>query len=174
MTKPLTKKTFVENGVTVSQTDIYKLFRDLEGKLDDEILGHSLIAGGMLLRDFVRERLVKKMPVATRAVGREKDNITMETGIRAAKNKANSRQYTNVYILGNYLNRWFESGTDERRLKRNHKKDKKHHKTYKKGESRGKIRGLHFFRETLQSDMQKVCERIMSVINKELSKIFND
>lgn len=160
--------------VEINERELFRLFDSLKDKVSSELVSKALTVGGMLLRDSAKSRLLKKMPIASRAVGREKDNITMAEGVRVSKNKTSDRASATVYILGNYLNRWFELGTDERRLKRTNKADNKHRRTYKKGENRGKITGLHFFQEAKEQDMSKVREKIIEVIEKEIGKIWDD
>lgn len=151
-----------------------KIFDTVKDKVSKELIAKALTVGGMVLRDSAKSRLLKKMPIASRAVGREKDNITMLEGVRVSKNKTSDRAAATVYILGNYLNRWFEIGTDERRLKRTNKADNNRRRTYKKGENRGKITGLHFFQEAKEQDMGKVREKIIEVLEREIGKIWND
>lgn len=162
------------NEIESNEQELFKLFEKLKDRLDRETTLKALTAGGMTLRDAAKSRLLKKMPNAVKAVGREKDNITMAEGVRVSKNKSSDRTAVTVYILGNYLNKWFELGTEQRQLKRNHKADNKHHRTYKKGENRGSITGLHFFREARESDMGKVKDIIFDVIENEIGKIWED
>lgn len=162
------------NDIESNEQELFKLFERIKDKIDKETTLKALTAGGMALRDSAKQRLYKKMPKAASAVGREKDNITMLEGVRVSKNKSSDRAAVTVYILGNYLNRWFELGTDSRTLKRNHKADQKHHRTYKKGESRGKLSPLHFFKDAREQDMGKVKDIIFKVIENEIGKIFDD
>lgn len=155
-----------------NEQEMFKLFDKLKDKISKETTQKALTAGGMALRDAARGRLLKKMPQAATAKGRER-NATMIEGIRVSKNKSSDRAAVNVYILGNYLNRWFELGTQERKLKRSLKKDDNHRK-FKKGESRGKISGLHFFQEAREADIDKVRAVIFEVIKKEIGKIFDE
>ena len=161
------------DDIQSNEKELFKLFDKIKNQLNREITLKALTAGGMALRDAARERLLKKMPQASTAKGREKD-ATMIEGVRVSKNKSSDRAAATVYILGNYLNRWFELGTDERKLKRSHKKDNNHHRKYKKGENRGKLTGLHFFKEARESDMNKVKDVIFAVIEREIGKIFDD
>lgn len=161
------------NDIESNEQELYRLFETLKDRIDKETTMKALTAGGMALRDAAKQRLLKKMPKAASAVGREKDNITMLEGVRVSKNKSSDRAAVTVYILGNYLNRWFEMGTDQRVLKRTHKADRKHHRTYKKGENRGKLSGLHFFKEAKEQDMSRVKDIIFQVIEREIGKIFD-
>ncbi len=154
-------------GVEISAKDVFKMIDRLKDKVDKDIMMTALTVGGMVLRDSARERLLKKLPKASSAVGREKDNVTMLEGIRVSKNEAGG--YVNVYILGNYLNKWFETGTDDRFLKRNHKE----HRTYKKGEYRGRLSALRFFRDSQEQDMSKVMDKIIELVDKGIDKTIN-
>lgn len=161
------------NDIEINERELYKLFDTIKDKISCESLMKALTSGGMVLRDSAKTRLLKKMPKAAKAVGREKDNITMAEGVRVSKNKASERPVVTVYILGNYLNRWFEKGTDSRQLKRNHKADRNHHRRYKKGENRGSLKALHFFADAREQDMKKVTEKIIEVVENEIGKIWD-
>ena len=165
-------------GVVVSDKDVFKMIDILKDKVSGEILMKGLAAGGILLRDSAKQRLYKKMPIASKAVGREKDNITMLEGIRV--HKVEDENAVNVYILNNFMNRWFELGTDDRHLLRGHyfahdriKREGKYRK-FKKNESRGKITALHFFRDAREQDMGKVMDKIIEVIDKQIEKVIDE
>ena len=158
-------------SVEISAKDVFKMIDTLKDKVSDEILMKALTVGGMVLRDSAKDKLLKKLPKASSAGGREKDNITMTEGIRVSKNESGG--YVNVYILGNYLNRWFESGTDDRQLKRTNKADGNHHRTYKKGENRGRLSALHFFREAREQDMSKVMDKIKDIVDRGIENVID-
>lgn len=158
-------------NVEISAKDVFRMIDKLKTEVSSDIMMKALTIGGMVLRDSAKERLLKKMPKAQSAKGREKDTTMLE-GIRVSKNESGG--YVNVYILGNYLNRWFESGTDDRQLKRTNKAISNHHRTYKKGENRGRLSALHFFRDAKEQDMSQVMDKIIEIVDRSIEKIIDE
>lgn len=149
---------------------IDKKLESLIGRKQDIIKLKALAEGGKQLRDFARQTLVKKFPKANSAKGKSKR--TMSDGIHVITDKQTKEVI--VSIMKNYLNIWFELGTENRYLKDIHPKDDTHHKTYKKGEFRGKISPLHFFRDARESHSDEVIQTIESVILEELKNEFDN
>lgn len=164
-------------GVEISYQDVLKMIDKLKSKLDKDIVLSALTVGGMLLRNATRDRLIKKLPKASTARGKEKDS-TMIEGVRVSKNEKGG--FVNVFILGNYLNSWFELGTDDRYLIRGHQFKKKEitrtgkYRQFKKKEYRGRIKPLHFFRETQESEMAAVMDKIKEVVENKLKKLTDE
>lgn len=164
--------------VIISDRDVFRMLDRIKNDVDGKILLRAMTIGGILLRDATKDRLYKKFPRAATAVGREKDNITMLEGVRVSKEKTGDA--VNVYILGNFMNRWFELGTDNRYLIRGHQYVRRgfqrhgKYRDFKREEYRGKITPLHFFREARNENMGKVHDKIIEVVEREIKKIMDD
>lgn len=157
------------NDTSVDMSVLAGKFDNLVSRLQREIMFKGLKAGGEKLQDYTRQSLQNKFPKASSAKGKSKK--TMVESVHVIQEKA----YNEVIVsVMNYLTKWYETGTDERYLKEDHPKDSKHHKTYKKGESRGKIKPLHYFREARNNHEDDVVETIKDVIIKELKNEFDN
>lgn len=160
-----------DTGLTIDERELLKFFDNLSVKISDETLMKALTIGGMDLRDHARQRLLTKMPKAATAHGRE-EKYTMEEGVQVHK-ETGGKPVVNVYILGNYLNRWFELGTDERLLRKTRRAGKERFRTFKKGESRGKIKPIGFFNEAVENDMKSAVDKITGYITKIIDNEYN-
>ena len=164
-------------NVEISAKDVFKMIDKLKTEVSSDIMMKALTIGGMVLRDSAKERLLKKMPKAQSAKGREKDTTMLE-GIRVSKNESGG--YVNVYILGNYLNSWFELGTDDRYLKRGHQFKRKNitrtgkYRQFKRKEYRGRLSALHFFREAREQEMSAVMDKIIEIVDRSIEKIIDE
>ncbi len=155
------------NNVTIDSSQIDKMFQSLRTSAQKEMMMKGLEKGGKVLQSATKERLLQKMPIASTAKGKAKK--PMVDSVKVIKDKA----YTEVIvsIMSNYLNVFFEGGTDERYLKKTGKKDSKHHKTYKKGEYRGRIKPLNFFADARKMNEDKMIDAIETTIIDEINKI---
>ena len=152
----------------IDSSVIDKKLSSLVSRLQKEITWKGLLEGGKKLQEYTRDALLSKMPKAKSAKGKGKRTMYEEVHMITDK------QINEVMVsVLNYLTKWYEMGTENRYLKEDHPKDEKHHKTYKKGESRGKITGLHYFREARENHSDDVIEAISNVILDELKNEFD-
>lgn len=157
-----------KSNVTIDSSQINQLFDSLNQDTQRQIMMKGLEKGGKVLQKATRQRLLQKMPVASRAIGASKK--PMAESIRIIKDKDYSTVI--VSIMKHYLNVFFEGGTDGRYLRKEHRKDSKHHRTYKKGEYRGRIKPLNFFAEARKESENDIINAIEEEIIKQLNKLF--
>lgn len=158
----------MNNSVTLDRSVIDKKLEALIGRKQKEITWKAIVEGGELLQKYTRESLLQKFPKAKTAKGKSK--YTMYEEVHMVKDKQINEVMVSVL---NYLSKWFEMGTTTRYLKEDHPKDEKHHKTYKKGEARGKITGLHYFRDARETHSDDVIQHIEDVILEALQNEFD-
>lgn len=152
----------------IDSSVIEEKFNNLISRLQKEITWKAITEGGKLLQKYARESLLAKMPKAKTAKGKSKKTMYEQVHVINDKQVGES-----IVSVMNYLTKFFETGTDRRYIKEDHPKDDKHHKTYKKGEARGKITGLHYFREAREAHSDDVIEAISNVILEELKNEFD-
>lgn len=157
----------------VDVSEIEKMLDKITPTQQRDIMLKAFKAGGELLKSKAREKLLQKFPGASTARGGAK--MTMAEGIACFENE----QFNSVTVSltnrkhgANYLNKWFETGTGERVLKKDTKYDNQHFRTFKKGESRGKISAKNFFRDARQENSDKMIQLIEDEIIKALYELF--
>lgn len=153
-------------------TELENFFSTLEHEAREKVLFATAKAGGKALQEDTRRQLVKQMgssattPVPRMRGGKITTLKPMEKGVTNKLDKAYGE--VRVSILGDFRLKWFEMGTKERKLLRTGAKDhdrgrvkgdrrflyRKQGKAsmYRRGESRGKIRALHFFRTARENE----------------------
>ena len=156
-------------NVTINTSQISALFNNLSQDKQKEMMMKALKKGADYLKEQTQKTLLTKFPKAKDVKG--KANKTMYEGVYIKPNK----DYTEVLIsiMGNYLNVFFESGTDKRYLKKDHKptSESKLKRTLKKGEYRGEIKPLNFFQDTRKRESENVTNKITEIIGEELDKL---
>lgn len=155
------------NNVTIDTSQIIELFDSLNLETQKDIMMKGLRKGAKYLQSKAQATLVRKFPKASSTQGKAKK--TMVEGVTVRSNNAMTE--VSVSVMSHYFNVFYESGTEERQLKKTHKKDKDHHRTYKKGESRGKLKPLNFFKETREQQENNVISVITDEIGKEIQKL---
>ena len=156
------------NNVTIDSSQIENLFDSINQEAQKQIMMKGLRKGAKYLQGKTQDTLVRKFPKARTTKGGDKKR-TMYEGVTVRGNNAITE--VSVSIMSHYFNVFYESGTDERKLKRTHKKDANHHRTFKKGESRGKLKPLNFFKETREQEENNVISIIIDDIGKQLDKL---
>lgn len=157
------------NTTTLDRSIIDRKLEALIGRKQKEITFNALVEGGKELQKYTRESLLQKFPKAKTAKGKSKRSMWDEVHI--IKDKQTNEVMVSVM---NYLTKWYEMGTDTRYLKETHVKDETHHRTYKKGESRGRIKPLHYFREAREAHSDDVIQTIEDMILTALKKEFDN
>ncbi len=127
----------------------------------------ALRAGGKVLQEQTKESLKKKLGSGATSTS-ERNSKPMEQGVRLIVDKDYNEVV--VSIMKDYRLRFFELGTDQRYLRKDHPKDNDHRKTYKKGEYRGSITATNFFSEARNND-GPICEAIVSTLANEINKL---
>lgn len=143
-----------------------ELFESLS-KIDDEdevkeILWKAIKKGAQKLRDSTRSLFKSYMPTASNK---------MVKGVKTKNDKAYTESI--VHIMGDYRNKWFEKGSQERRRK---SKEIAHYwgkrAIYKKnGGATGHIEGKHFFKDSQRIYDTDVKDIMNKTITDELKKI---
>lgn len=127
----------------------------------------ALRAGGKVLQQNTKESLKKKLGSGATSTS-ERNNKPMEQGVRLIVDKDYNEVI--VSIMKDYRLKWFEKGSDQRYLKKDHPKDGDHRKTYKKGEYRGSITATNFFGEARQND-SPICDAIVAELANQINKL---
>lgn len=157
------------NNVTIDSSQVENLFDTLNQEIQKGIMMKGLKEGAKYLQKQTQQTLVQKFPKAQSAKG--KANRTMVEGVYVKPK--NYMTEVDVNVMGNYLNIFFEGGTDERyrkvRYKAKNGKNKIDHS--KKGGYTGKITALNFFSTTRQREEDNVINTIQEEITKEISKL---
>lgn len=162
------------SNFNVDISEIERLFDRLTPTVQRELMMKAFKAGGEMLKDKTRQKLVQKFPKASTARGRGK--VTMAEGIACFENQQFNTvtvSLTNRKQGASYLNRWFEVGTKERVLKKDTKSDSAHYRTFKKNESRGHIKPLGFFRDAREQNTDNMIELMKELIIKSLDDLFD-
>lgn len=154
------------NSVSVDASNIERFLDSLNDETQKEILMKGLKKAAKLLQENTRSSLISKFPKSNTAKG--KANKTMVEGVSVKANK----DYTevSVSVMNNYLNIFYENGTEKRFLKKDNQGKKR---TFKKGEYRGQIKGLGFFMEARQQSETPMTNEIENTVFSEINKIFN-
>lgn len=137
-----------------------------------EAILKSLIAGGKVLKEETTDELLRVLPNAGRG-GRLKDRKNnpkpMTKGIRIKADK--DYKEVSIHIMGDFRLKWFESGTDDRYLKKP-LKSKYKWTNYNSGSStpyRGKIKGKGFFKKARESS--NMMDAIMKNLDESIKKL---
>ena len=173
--------------MAVCEIDTKQLERQLAA-LDEQERANAIFAslkkGGAELVDKTRDILIRKMPNAT---SKKSYNKSVAEGVHLGKS---DKAYLEVLVtlFGDFRTKWFETGTEERYLRRTGAKDRDRGKQgdrrfwkrkigkenqYKKGTYRGKIKDLHFFRDARQQYGKEILDKITESLAKEINKILN-
>lgn len=161
----------MNKNVEIDSSKLYMLFDNLETEIQTNILKKGLNAGGKLLAENTKQIMLQKVPFASTAKGGAKK--PMSESVRVI----NDRDYNEVIvsIMSNYLNIFFEKGTDDRYRKI--RGTKPNGRTYRKDNVKngytGKAGGYFFFKEARENDSE-IIDRISETIIKELNKLFKD
>lgn len=153
--------------VTLDTTNINDILANLSEDNRRLAMLSALRAGGKVLQANTKESLKKKLGSGATSTS-ERNKKSMESGVRLIVDKDYNEVV--VSIMKDYRLKWFEMGSDQRYLKKDHPKDEKHRKTLKKGEYRGSIAPTHFFSEARQND-GPVCDAIVEQLAKEINKL---
>lgn len=157
------------NNVTIDTSQVINLFDSLNQETQKGIMMKGLKEGAKYLQKQTQQTLVQKFPKAQSAKG--KANRTMVEGVYVKPKKIETE--VDVNVMGNYLNIFFESGTDERyrkvRYKASNGRNKIDHS--RKGGYTGKLKALNFFSTTRQREEDNVIDKIKEEITKELNKL---
>ncbi|MBD5113134.1 MAG: hypothetical protein HDT42_11490 [Ruminococcaceae bacterium] len=127
----------------------------------------ALRAGGKVLQANTKESLKKKLGSGATSTS-DRNKFPMEKGVRLIVDKDYNEVV--VSIMKDYRLKWFEMGSDQRYLKKDHPKDEKHRKTLRKGEYRGRIGATNFFGEARQNE-GPVCDAIVEELAKQINKL---
>lgn len=136
-------------------------------KIDDEdevkaMMLKALSKGASVLQSYTKALYKSYMPTA---------DTKMIKGIKKKVDKA----YTEVMVtlMGDYRNKWFEKGTQERHKKSNqidHYWGKK--AVFKKnGSSTGRIKGKYFFRDSQNAKDKEIQDTMNKTLEDEMRKI---
>lgn len=152
----------------IDTTKVEELFNNLSDEIHDTILIKGLKKGGDKLKENTQQIMLQKVPFASTAKG--KANKTMVDAIKVFKDKDYNE--IAVSIMSNYLNIFFEMGTDERYRKL--RGTKPNGKTYRKDNTQngytGKVSGYHFFKDARENN-DDVIEAIQQSIIKDINKL---
>lgn len=145
------------------ETDINTLFKELNKENRDKVVLSALKKGGEELQGLTKENLKKVLGAAASSSNHWQP---MEKGIRLIVDK----DYNTVIvsILKDFRLKFFESGTDERYLKKDHIKSDG--RLLKKGSYRGKIDAKHFFADARNNEGE-IFSAIENALNEELNKL---
>lgn len=178
------------NNIRIDDKEFLKALDKLDRKQTANLVIEALDRAGQLLAEYTRQGLSKSMSRL-----RSEHNITkpkhrnwpMLAGIHVTPDK----EYLNVMVslYGDFRLKWFESGTEIRKLKRTGAKDRDRGKTlkdrrkyyrkrgkeeyYRKGSDRGRIEAMEFFAQARERDGEKVMAVAKQEIEKGLSKLLN-
>lgn len=169
--------------VKIDTSGLDKFFERLESPYRDEITMKALHKWGERLKELTIQRLTSKMGDAAtrprvRPTGTSKP---MTKGVKITDDKELATVI--VSILKEFRLKYFETGTKERYLKRTGAKDREagylkfdkrilHRKKgkenfYKAGSYRGKITGIHFFKEAREEIDENL---LIQFLDEELDK----
>lgn len=158
------------NNVEIDTKQLDRIFDTLNDETQKTILLKGLKKGGDTLKKNTEETMLQKVPFASYAKG--KANITMAEGVNVRTNKDYCE--VKISIRGNYLNVFFEMGTDERYRKL--RGVKPNSKTYRKDNTKsgytGKVEGYHFFKSARENSDDEMINEIENVVRKEINKLF--
>lgn len=153
--------------VTIDTTNIDSILDNLNEDNRRLAMLSALRAGGKVLQANTKESLKKKLGSGATSTS-ERNKFPMEKGVRLIVDKDYNEVI--VSIMKDYRLRFFQSGTDQRYLKKDHPKDEKHRKTLRKGEYRGSIGATNFFGEARQNE-GPVCDAIVEELAKQINKL---
>lgn len=143
----------------------------------------SLKKGGELLVEKTRQILIRKMPKAATTTKHKKP---IAEGVHLGKS---DKDYLEVLVtlLGEFRTKWFETGTKLRKLLRSGAKDRSRGRfkgdkrywyrkkgkenQYVSGTNRGKIEGLHFFRDARENYNQDIVDAIQDSLEQEINRL---
>ena len=148
-----------KSNVTIDSSQVTNLFNSLNQETQKEIMMKGLKQGAKYLQSKTQEALVRKFPKAQSTKG--KANRTMYEGVTIKPIKVMTE--VDVSIMSNYLNIFFEGGTDERYRKVRYQD--------KKGGYTGKLTALNFFADTRQQEENNVIKTIEDEIGKQINKL---
>lgn len=152
---------------TIDHTNFDRILDNLNEDNRRAAMLSALRAGGKVLQEQTKESLKKKLGSGATSTS-ERNSKPMEQGVRLIVDKDYNEVV--VSIMKDYRLKWYELGTDQRYLKKDHPKDNDHRKTYKKGEYRGSITATNFFSEARNND-GPICEAIVSTLANEINKL---
>lgn len=157
------------NNVTIDFTGVEKLFDSLNSESQKEIMMKGLKEGAKYLQEKTRDTLLQKFPNAQSAKG--KAHKTMVEGVYIKPIKYMTE--VDVSVMGNYLNIFFEGGTEERYRKVRYKDNQGKTRVSKtqKGGYTGKLSPLNFFSTTRQREEDNVISTIKDEISKQIKKL---
>lgn len=127
----------------------------------------ALRAGGKVLQEQTKESLKRKLGSGATSTS-DRNRKPMEQGVRLIVDKDYNEVI--VSIMKDYRLKWYELGTDQRYLKKDHPKDEEHRKTHKKGEYRGSITATNFFSEARSND-GPIIEAIVGELSNQINKL---
>lgn len=127
----------------------------------------ALRAGGKVLQEQTKESLKRKLGSGATSTS-DRNRRPMEQGVRLIVDKDYNEVI--VSIMKDYRLKWYELGTDQRYLRKDHPKDNDHRKTYKKGEYRGNITATNFFSEARNND-GPIIEAIVGELSNQINKL---
>ena len=158
-----------KSNVTIDSSQVTNLFNSLNQETQKEIMMKGLKQGAKYLQSKTQETLVRKFPKAQSTKG--KANRTMYEGVTIKPIKVMTE--VDVSIMSNYLNIFFEGGTDERyrKVRYQDKKGKTRVSKDKKGGYTGRLKALNFFAETRQQEENNVIKTIEDEIGKQINKL---
>lgn len=152
----------------IDTSKLEKLFDELDEKIQTEILIKGLKAGGNKLAENTREIMLQKVSFSSTAKGGAKKPMAESVKVITDKN------YNEVIVslMSNYLNIFFEKGTDKRyrKIRGVGANGKRYRKDNTKSGYTGKIDGYYFFKEA-REDNEEVVDKIRETINKQLIKL---
>lgn len=164
-------------GVTISG-DLNWSFDRMAQELP-AIQNKAVMAGGMMLKEKLKETLVAKMPAASKPVRKQTGyggyQITsmepLTEGIRQSKTHNGK---VRIHALGSgapnsstFITRFYEEQTQPRYNKKvNGKKLKKLRRT-------GQVGGIHFFKDTVNAYLEQTTQFIGNIITSKLSIILD-
>lgn len=171
-----------DNAISISESQSVKSLFGKIGNKNNPIVKKIMMKGlrrgaGLICRDT--RQLMKSGLGASAIKTSERNPTPMTEGLRVKG--YDDSLLVKVNILGDYRLKWFEAGTNERRLKksgvidrtkklkRGYARKSTENKLYQKGNSRGRIKPHYFFNNSI--DEMQLMKIISDSINKDIQNI---
>lgn len=147
-----------DSEVSFNVKPVLNLFAELSPRNQNRSYKGALRAGASILVKETKRKLKSHLGKATSQKNRW-NGKTLQSGIRSSVSK--DGQSAKVSIMGDFRLKFFELGTQERRLRKgNHP-------------SRGKITSLYFFRDAKNNTEKEIFDSMENLISQSIQRIVN-
>lgn len=173
----------MSNFISIDDGSILKSLDSLRMPQISDIVIKALRKGGEIIEQASKTSLIRKLGPGATSTRHWKYPMLSGVHLTADKDILNVM----ISLYGDFRLKWFESGTDERYLKRTGAKDRLKGKTgkdkrkyyrksgkenfYRAGSYRGRIEATDFFSEARDKEMDRAVEAVKSELTKELQKL---